>query len=282
MLRYHQSIFNLMGTSPRISELAADLLNERQRECCVALPPSVLEWFSIEGAQHLLTLHSSGDRGQDLVSLEKLGLTLFDRLGEQWQPGELADELDPSWRRFLYLISGGENGFPLYVALDGSDDPPVYSDGSFWDDDEHFVVQLDRCNHTFSSFIFDWMAWPVIDPLQQGPAWSARLSAPPSAGELEHLKRCLYTGPQSHCSSSSERPLVDASRTNYRYFTRDALLWIRTGARYGEDDWSGTEWELRGASSGSLHSLLQTVCALPEVAVAFEPEPPTGRMRQLM
>lgn len=102
-IRYHKSALKLLQLTP-ISSAAAAALAAREQALGVTFPASVREWYSIEGAVEILAEHSNEDFP---VPLDELG-----------DAGEAAHGL-------LKIMDENQGVVTWYVALDGSDDPPV-------------------------------------------------------------------------------------------------------------------------------------------------------------
>jgi hypothetical protein len=148
MLKYHQAVFDRLGLVPRLSESSIVKLAKRERKCKVAFPPSMREWYSIEGAVALLDQSSNGDSGAHALPLARLGESMNDHLD---QPNQAAKD-------YLLVFTAGEAGLPLYVHVDGSDDPPVYVDNSKYTNGDTLKIEWLPWKPTFSKFVFDWMA----------------------------------------------------------------------------------------------------------------------------
>lgn len=148
MLKYHQAVFDLLALVPNMSEFSILKLAKREQKCKVTFPPSMREWYSIEGAVALLDKYNNSDTGASAVPLERLGESMNDHLD---QPNQAA-------KNYLLVFTGGEAGLPLYVHLDGSDDPPVFVDNCKYAEDGKLIIQWLPWKPTFSKFVHDWIA----------------------------------------------------------------------------------------------------------------------------
>ena len=109
-LRYHTDALRLLGVEPRFDPGAADRIARVEAACGRKLPAAVLEWYTLVGAEELLTL-GEGDCGV---------APLADFLGgvEKGRP-----EVE------FYGPRQVNTGYQAFVRLDGSDDTPVEVDG---------------------------------------------------------------------------------------------------------------------------------------------------------
>jgi hypothetical protein len=103
-LKHHQKTFDLLGRAPEISPSAAATLAQREQELGLAFPPSLKEWYSLEGAERILYQHSNQDPP---IPLAELG-----------HPEHLAQGV-------LCIQNENQGVAAWFVRLDGSDDPPV-------------------------------------------------------------------------------------------------------------------------------------------------------------
>ncbi|HKV37926.1 MAG TPA: hypothetical protein VJX67_01845 [Blastocatellia bacterium] len=80
MTRYLDHVYNVLGYEPRESGSAKTELARIEQQLGRALPQSVGEWYSKEGAIELMATRSSDSP----VKLDQLGLPaqLFEQLGE--------------------------------------------------------------------------------------------------------------------------------------------------------------------------------------------------------
>jgi hypothetical protein len=143
--RFHSRVLNMLGLLPDVS--AANEVHARELACGFRFPPSVVEWYSRGDAVEIMEAHRNGnaDSGGYIVPLALLG-----------EPG--ANDPDVPFRGYLQIYHAGEADFPMYLILDGSDDPAVFVDDSYFDEEELLVPKLVRWKDSFSEFISDWVA----------------------------------------------------------------------------------------------------------------------------
>ena len=234
-------------------------LDERERRCRFTLPASLREWYGLAGAKRVLDANNFGD-GQYAVSLGELGGRRVNDAGDD----------DPAGR-YVFLVSGGEGGFPIFLRLDGSDDPPVYQ----------LVHKPEFTWYTFAGFVFDWLAWPHIDPDQSGPFLTA-VDALPTASELARLRRTLVAGPQGHHDKARKSRAgkvrtfpsygIDAGLHNYRFCGRDGggIVAAHCG-REGRGGAVRTRWYVAARSEDALLNLTEKVWRVGTLARTLEP-----------
>lgn len=239
-LGYHRAVCDLLGIPPILSPPAIRLLEQRERACGITLPPSVREWYSLDGAVDLLVKYSNDDHP---VRLEELG-----------DPAEVAQG---------YLCVEVENQAVVgwFVRLDGSDDPPVYDNNDQWWAEDLSQVDWHLVSPAFSHFVFDQIAHYFV-----GGWWNnARLPAldrPPTPEDLAYLGRAYRIGPITDDGGGTGR---------YRLFNKFGLIYIVTF----RDESTGelrAEWSIEGHSQEALCELARSVWHLGTLAERLKPE----------
>jgi hypothetical protein len=130
---YHSKVLTLMGITAREAADAATQMAAIEARIGRPLPPSLREWYSLEGACALLERYSNGDHAIAVADLGRDGLL----------HGDL-------------LVFRHENQWVCHwaVRLDGSDDPPVVVDY-----DDSFKT-FRPCAAAFSAYVYacmwDW------------------------------------------------------------------------------------------------------------------------------
>jgi hypothetical protein len=111
MSGFHARALALLETVPPVSAAATDELTKLERDRGIVLPPSVREWYALEGASELLR---KGIDGQG-IHLDQLG-----------RPHEGFEEpVDPVPQGRMLLMVENQGVCAWAVRLDGSSDPPV-------------------------------------------------------------------------------------------------------------------------------------------------------------
>jgi hypothetical protein len=107
LMAYHTATFRLLGFEPQHSNEEDASVREVEDRLGISLPKSVREWYAHHNAIQVLAEHSNGDPP---IPLKKFALI--------------------DWRSLRLLPFRNENqGVCTWaVALDGSEDPPVYVD----------------------------------------------------------------------------------------------------------------------------------------------------------
>lgn len=108
---FHARALTLLEVAPPVSAAATDELARLERERGILLPPSVREWYALEGAGELLR---RGIDGQGIHPHE---------LGRPHEGFEEPVDLVPEGRMLLMVENQGVCSWA--VRLDGSNDPPV-------------------------------------------------------------------------------------------------------------------------------------------------------------
>lgn len=114
-ISYHRSTIEMLDSEPRVFAEAEARLADVENSLGVSLPPSVREWYSFENAIEILAESSNEDPPiplRDFAAVRSQSRVLL--------PFRVEDQGVCTWS----------------VALDGTDDPPVYvdvdSDGKTW------------------------------------------------------------------------------------------------------------------------------------------------------
>jgi hypothetical protein len=133
LFEYHSRALQLVDVTPKPAPNANSALEAVEKRIRRALPPSLREWYSLEGACGLLTSYSNHDPA---VPIEDLGM-------------------DPLIDRDFLLFRNENQGVCRWaVWLNGSDDPPVFVDydGAF--------ETYKPCANSFSDYVYtnfwDW------------------------------------------------------------------------------------------------------------------------------
>ncbi len=109
-LQYHADALQPPGVTPRLDPDAASWITQAEAASGRRLPAALREWYILVGAEELLTLD---DKACGVVPLADL-------LAEFGWVTTVVEFYSP--RRV-------NTGYQAFVALDGSDDPPVSVDG---------------------------------------------------------------------------------------------------------------------------------------------------------
>jgi hypothetical protein len=178
-LRYHETTFRVLGEEPVLSPAATAEIEAAERRCGRRLPPSVREWYSLEGVD--ARLHAPPDRRNPFCSVTQL-LQWFEAWPQHSWTGE-------------YVPVRTENISHAFLP-DGSDDPPIYVD---YDDG---VWELSQSH--FSEFVFGSAWYKKTHPYvltKSDDARSCLQAADSSFGpmELDFLKENYDEGPVCTC-----------------------------------------------------------------------------------
>jgi hypothetical protein len=169
-LQFHQSIFDLLGITPHLSEEKIAIIAASKKICDRQFPKSIEEWFIIEGVE-----------------------SLFHENTEDWLTE--IDELDnPSDIRQGYLRIATENQCVVayYAQIDGSEDPPVFHNNDEWNEDLS-TTGWQLCSKTFSNFIFDMISHSHFDGWYSGAYLSAKAKSP-DLQVIEYLRKHYQEG----------------------------------------------------------------------------------------
>ena len=216
-LKYHQPTFDLLKQEPVMFPLASTWLENFEAEIGQRLPPSVREWYAIEGAHDILAAHSNSDHPiplKDLGAKHKLEAVL---------------RIDSLSTVSLLKIMVENQGVCIWaVKLDDSEDPPVFvkleERGGTWQD---------AADH-FSEFIYSWVwDYSLHD-------FSVELVARPLSPEDKaylhlHFGELFATAKWPRC-------------TEYRYSRRGQKIRIRSGERQAD-------WLISASSADSFYEL---------------------------
>lgn len=227
-LRYHAHVFRLMGRTPRVSEAAVRLIERREEETGLRFPPSVREWYSLEGAVELL---ADNCEASDPVPLDQLGSPEEARLG---------------WFRIMDDRDGVAS---WYVRLDGSDDPPV----DVCDDDARPPFDLTETpwSSTFGIYVYDLVSSAAVGGRRLGLQLDAK-DERPDGSDLARLRAQMEEGPRT------EGDVVRL--TTYRFFNADGLVAFQADpAEDGEYEASQGDWTVQGRTAEGLYNLCTLV-----------------------
>lgn len=226
-LRFHQATADLSRQPLILSPAAQHALSEREAACGFALPASVREWYSLEGAVDILAHHSNDDHA---IPLERLGAS-----------APLSHDPGPSATKRLAVMTENQGVCSWAVSLDGSDDPPVLvgmDDGTAEGDESPVVWRSFAAR--FSTFVYtlvwDWptgnicSVWGIDDPL--------------APDVLAYLRATFAEGPNTRHWPAD---------VTYRFGTPDAriIIWDKRARQ--------ADWTLIGSSPDALATLLRRV-----------------------
>lgn len=216
-LRYHQAVFDLLGQTPRASaeRLRQIRLFEQQRGA--AFPPSIVEWFALEGCETLFSANTTPDY---LVALDDLADP--DRLRQGYMPVAFENQGVVEW----------------FARLDGADDPPIYGNNDHPD-----PAAWSLCSPSFSAFIRHMIA----GGRQELAAERFRLEGEGAVPDSEALGRLLREFTAWPVSSGPTRRVC-------RLVHENGLLTIRASRPAEHDSWRG-EWFLESGSPEALLAL---------------------------
>ncbi len=114
-MSYHTATFRLLNSEPRTSTQMRAAVQEAEGRLGFSLPASVREWYTCEDAVRILADHSNQD-----PPVEVRDFTIIDRQS----------------RRLLPIRHENQGVCTWAIALDGSEDPPVFvevdSGGKEW------------------------------------------------------------------------------------------------------------------------------------------------------
>jgi hypothetical protein len=135
-LSYHQATLDLLGIVPVVSPSRLAAVRAREQACGHRFPASVVEWWSLEGAEDLFHDHTGGEW---LTPLEELG-----------------NDADQLGLGFLCVADENQGVVVWYVRLDAGDDPPVLGDARAMSDlrGVPWVTNAPR----FSAFVYQLVA----------------------------------------------------------------------------------------------------------------------------
>jgi hypothetical protein len=132
-LRYHTAMFQLLEEEPRLCSQSVELIELCEARSGIRLPEALREWYSLEGAEHLVD-----------QPLYKAGLHSLQTLLQRF-PRFVAETHDPPFLFPIYDV--GSSGWRAGLLLEGYPDPQVLENSS-----EREPLGL------FSEFVYD-CAW---------------------------------------------------------------------------------------------------------------------------
>ncbi len=148
-IKYHQATFDLLGLTPTVAHGAVKLLDGIEAVSRCALPQSVREWYSLEGADAIMEQYGAGGYGGDpAVRLNELG-TAYD----EWygKPGP-ANFVALGWLIIMHENQGVCN---WAVSLDDSEDPYVAVEVDSSDSANSLAdIRWDLFADHFSTFVY--------------------------------------------------------------------------------------------------------------------------------
>ena len=218
-LKYHQKTFELINQQPRFSQESFLKLESLTREKGIAIPASIVEWYSLDNAIEILRQNSNDDH---FVNIEDFG-----------KPSRKNEDL--LTEGLLLFMIENQGICKWAVKLDNSDDPQVLAK----DDDSK---TWEHCAEKFSMFIwtlaFDWSR------IHQKDSYLLCAGAEPiTQNDLFELQRNFQEEPRTYCFPG---------KVNYRFSQQDKriLIWLNSGQ---------ADWNLSASSPQSLFELVQTV-----------------------
>ena len=127
MTSFHSATFRLLRSEPDFSSAAESAVDRAERRLAFRLPPSVREWYCNKDAIDILAKYSNQDPP---IPLDKFAVIEWNSL------------------RLLPFKYENQGVCTWSIALDGSDDPPVYVDVDT--DGKHWNMQA----ATFSTYVY--------------------------------------------------------------------------------------------------------------------------------
>jgi hypothetical protein len=252
-LRYHATAMRVLEATPVLSPAALRTIERCGARCGARLPASVREWYSLEGAESLLSIP---DVGGCLEPLDRL-LKRFARLRTD------PDGSSPT-RTLIY--SADSSGFTEELTFDGTDDPPVDDGGT-----------PPRNRGPFSAFVLD-MAWGVR-------TWPERLRAylpdfggvlgPPHLDFLienfDELPRDKWRGRRNPFRPSAE----EVDLFGYRFFGRGCRIRVVADgdATHAE---RAASWSVHAESESELFAALRFLWPCHGRPIVFSPPDEPG------
>jgi hypothetical protein len=234
-LRFHSKTFELLGREPEHSNDSAKLLDQVEKRIGNSLPPSVREWYEIEGACQILKQYSNCDRPLEIAELgEPCGDT------SDGGPHDLLT-------RNLLLFKWENQGVCAWaINLDGSDDPPVVVDV-----DTQFR-KWQHCADSFSQYVHTCV-WDYALVMQSAPSDSLLVQAQ-NQPLSEHALDFLRANFQSELMTYGW-----PGQSQYRFFDGDQriLIWA------GQDQ---ADWHLIADNEESLGRLITRVAPFDSLA----------------
>ncbi|WP_435009517.1 hypothetical protein P12x_000772 [Tundrisphaera lichenicola] len=245
ILRFHGPLFEMLNLQPVVSKPFERIILEREKAFGRSFPASVVELLQLRGIFGLFAVNSAGCcligfEADDRSTLRKLG--------------------DPEWvEDGHHLISIANQGVTAcYVRLDGSEDPPVFSDGGGTayetedsDADQPGPIAWQPVARTFSEFVFDAMT----DWRFQTGGHRLQLEAldvEPGPADFKRLANNFRTGPGSR----------EWGLFAHRYFTTHGIIRISNDPTYGPIPEGQATWHIEADSPEALARIFQGVAAI--------------------
>jgi hypothetical protein len=220
MTAFHSATFRLLKVAPHDSPATRAELEDVERRLGFRLPASVREWYCYEEAIDILAKHSNQDPP---IPLREFAVKEYNT------------------QRLLPFKDENQGVCVWAIALNGSDDPPVFVDVD--SNGEQWNMQAP----TFSAYVFSCV-WDYAFVLDQ-PAVVQSQNQPLSRESLEQL-RSLYT---------EQLPTFGwPGSTQYRFVGKDHAILIWTA-----DDQA--DWFVGSREAKSLESALRGVWDLDNV-----------------
>ncbi len=194
-LRYHRATFTLLGRLPRVSPIARRKLSKLERHGWIKLPPSVREWYLLDGAVSLLAKPFAGSavditksRSKDLAEVRE---------------GDL-----------LFVLHENQGVCSWAVLLDDSADPPVFIRRNAG------VPRWEKYTDHFSTFVYTLVFDGIV---VGGRGWHlAAENIPLPTKDVTFLRKGFHTGPTTP---------VWPGQWNFRAFKGDRRILIWQSSR---------------------------------------------------
>jgi hypothetical protein len=233
-LRFHAATFARIGKQPRRSRRALELWKQRERQCGVAFPAAVREWY-LAGGPGLGRSIGCGRTADQMVALRDLGRPLAN-----WYAMGNADFVAAG---LLIVMHENQGVCTWAVKLDGSDDPPVVVEvDSSARAARLSAIRWQRCAASFSAFMY-CRAWDHGHALARIALALSAQDVPLARRDLAFLRAHFTEGP---------RTFGHPGVANHRFFTDDSAILIWSG----EDQ---CDWHLMASSDDALLRLLGRV-----------------------
>jgi hypothetical protein len=259
-LTFHSAVLDMIGLTPTWSADAANSLRAIEVRDGFLLPPSVAEWYELDGADRIL-LGKSECQLLPEHALKRLEWKQFTRDSETIRLPlyedayeEMSAHVASGWRTTpisdmagtISLGTDREGISDFVIKLDGSADPPVYNIGQVqWPDWWLWDPQ-------FSGFVFSVCADTWLRPADSEVMRMEAQSRWPSPDVMGALARILRVGPQY-----ADGPLP---RSQWFYSTSATLRICDPSLAYGCDNPDhDAVWTILAGYEESVEELKQLV-----------------------
>lgn len=243
-LKYHQATFHFLDKEPKVSAAAQKKIAAAEKRMGLQLPASVREWYSLAGWETMLSRHRAQVLAEEkskwpvgLASLKDLLKNL-----EQMQ-SMMRSDFGVGWEPMFTVGSRPGDPYSWYVALDGSDDPPVVEI-----DREQFQIEA-----RFSVFIFA-RVWEPYDITIEDAAdadglmcWLLSEKHYCNPYYLDFLRERYNEGLLSENA--------EEKRLYYRFYNSDGAITIKCNGDPMQKE-VAADWTFSAASTGQLVNLI--------------------------